>query len=78
MATAASQVALESLSFQFSLLRSDLERCARFRDEGAAIIAELAVRMSAKGWKADISMGLVAGGSHIMSELFLLRRPIRQ
>ena len=42
MTTAASQAALERLSFQLSLLQSDLERCARFTSVGAAIIAELA------------------------------------
>jgi hypothetical protein len=44
LAMAASEMALERLECQLSILRRDLERCARFTVEGAAIIAELAAR----------------------------------
>jgi hypothetical protein len=57
MATSASQAALERLSFQLSLLRSDLERCARFADEGAATIAELAAMLSGTGCPKMIGAG---------------------
>jgi hypothetical protein len=49
LATAASQAALERLEWQLSLLRSELERCARLTDEGAAIITELAAMASGAG-----------------------------
>jgi len=41
--------ALDRLDWQLALLRSDLERCARFNDEGAAIIAELAATLGGAG-----------------------------
>ncbi|MGO9233641.1 MAG: hypothetical protein ACLP4V_05950 [Methylocella sp.] len=46
---AAREAVLDRLDWQLSLLRSDLERCARFTDQGAAIIAELAAMASGAG-----------------------------
>jgi hypothetical protein len=54
LATAARQATLERLEWQLSLLRSDLERCARFTDQGAAIIAELAAMASCVGSRLAI------------------------
>jgi hypothetical protein len=36
------QAALDRLEWQITQLRADLEKAARFADEGAAILAELA------------------------------------
>jgi len=42
LAATARETVFDRLDWQLARLRSDLERCARFAGEGAAIIAELA------------------------------------
>ena len=45
----ARQSALDRLEWQMTRLRADLEIAARFADEGAAILAELAAMASGVG-----------------------------
>ena len=43
------EAVFDRLDWQMAQLRGDLERCARFTDEGVAIIAELAAIASGAG-----------------------------
>jgi hypothetical protein len=43
------EAVFDRLDWRMARLRSDLERCAQFTDEGAAIIAELAAMASGAG-----------------------------